>query len=201
MRLKEVSKKVWRYLNKDSWDSWLVSLVLIAIVIKFIFFPTLALVTGSPLPLVVVESCSMYHESNFEEWWSKNANWYETRNITKEEFLDFQYKNGINKGDIFLVIGKRSYSEGDIIIFKPNTNSTSPNPLIHRLIQTSPYGTKGDHNSDQLTGNNNNLKTDERSILDENVLGKVFLRIPFVGWAKLIFFEPLRQSQDKGFCK
>lgn len=201
MELKRVPKKVWVYLNKDSWDSWLVSLLLIALTIKFILFPLLAFVTGSTLPLVVVESCSMYHESNFEEWWSKNSGWYEQKGITKEQFLEFKYKNGINKGDIFLVTGDKSYEIGDIIIFKPNPESLSPNPIIHRLIDIDPYGTKGDHNSDQLRQERNTLRTDETNIPKEAILGKVSFRIPLVGWAKLIFFEPLRNPEDRGLCK
>ena len=69
--------KFWAFLKKDTWQSWLVSLILIIIIIKFIFFPGLSFLTSSPLPLVVVESCSMYHESSFDSWWNSNAAYYE----------------------------------------------------------------------------------------------------------------------------
>ena len=61
MDVKESLKKFWAFLQEDSWQSWVVSLILIIIIIKFVFFPLLSFVTGTTLPLVVVESCSMYH--------------------------------------------------------------------------------------------------------------------------------------------
>ena len=86
-------KKFWNFLKKDTWQSWIVSIILIIVFIKFIFFPVLSLLTGSPLPLVVIESCSMYHESNFEEWWSKNSEWYNGKDISKQEQLFFYIVN------------------------------------------------------------------------------------------------------------
>ena len=103
-------RKTIDFLKEDSWQSWIVSLILIFIVIKWIFFPLLTIVTGSPLPLVVVESCSMYHESDFNEWWSRNAVWYESRNISKTDFESFSFKSGLNKGDNF----KFLYDFGDL---------------------------------------------------------------------------------------
>jgi len=73
MQTKEILTKFWKFLNEDSWQSWIVSLILIVLFIKLILFPGLSYLTGSSLPLVVVESCSMYHESNFDSWWDKNA--------------------------------------------------------------------------------------------------------------------------------
>jgi len=181
-------KKFWRFLQKDTWPSWIVSILLIVISIKFILFPTISLITGSPLPLVVIESCSMYHESGFEEWWIKNSAWYESNNITKTEFLSYSFKNGLNKGDIILVIGKKEYKKGDIIIF----NAATAHPLIHRLINTAPLSTKGDHNTVQLSI--------EKTIAKEAVIGKSFLRIPLLGWIKLIFFEPFRPEYERGLC-
>ena len=103
-------KKFWKFLNEDSWQSWLVSLVLIVVIIKFIFFPALSFITQTPLPLVVVESCSMYHESNFEDWWEKNSGWYESKEIAYEEFKEFPFRSGLNKGDIIFVWGRSEYN-------------------------------------------------------------------------------------------
>ena len=93
MKLKESLKKFWRFLKKDTWQSWLVSLILAFIFIKFLFFPFLSWILATPLPLVVVESCSMYHESSFDSWWASNGGWYESRAISKEEFQEFNFKN------------------------------------------------------------------------------------------------------------
>jgi hypothetical protein len=181
-------KQFYAYLKKDTWDSWLVSLLLIVVFIKFIFFPGLSLITGAPLPIVVVESCSMYHESGFEEWWNKNHAWYETNGIKKPEFREFSFKNGLNKGDIIFVWGHSEYQKGDIIIF----NAQAKHPLIHRIVTENPISTKGDHNSDQL-----NI---EKNISEENIIGKSAIRVPLIGWLKLIFFEPFRSPSQRGFC-
>ena len=198
MDVKESLKKFWAFLQEDSWQSWVVSLILIIIIIKFVFFPLLSFVTGTTLPLVVVESCSMYHESNFETWWGQNGAYYESRNITKEQFYDFKMKNGLNKGDILIVTGENEPEIGDIIVFE----AKSRHPLIHRIISLDPTGTKGDHNTAQLVLGNNQYGIDETSINQEQIIGKAsFKVIPLLGWIKLIWFEPLRPASDRGFCR
>lgn len=196
-------KKFWEFLKKDTWQSWLVSVILIIILIKLIIFPTLTFITGSPLPLVVVESCSMYHEAPLEEWTNKNSAYYESFNISQSDFQDFPMKNGLNKGDIIFVWGKStSYNVGDIIIFQPNSEALTQTPIIHRIITDSPIGTKGDHNSQQLQFANNINNIDETSITKSQIIGKASFKVlPFVGWIKLIFFEPFRPDYQRGLCK
>jgi len=140
-------KRFWDFLKQDTWQSWLVFLILIVIFIRLIFFPTLSFITSTPLPLVVVESCSMYHSSSFDSWWTSTGEWYEENNIEKSEFENFPFKNGLNKGDIIFVWGRSSYKLGDVIIFQADTK----NPIIHRVIVRSPIGTKGDNNLNQLS--------------------------------------------------
>lgn len=183
-------RRFWKFLNEDSWKSWLVSLILAFLIIKFIFFPTLGFATGSILPLVVVESCSMYHgTSNFDLWWEQNSAWYESRGINKTDFEDFSFKSGLNKGDIVLVYGRGNYEVGDIIIFK----SDFTNPIIHRMIDDGPIATKGDNNFGQLV--------QERNITEDKIIGKAAARVPGLGWIKLIFFEGTRPSEQRGFCR
>jgi len=199
-QIKEYIKKFWNYLKQDTWHSWLVSLIILYLVIRLVFFPLMSFVTGSPLPLVIVESCSMYHHSAFDNWWDTHSSWYEAKDISKEEFSAFSYKNGLNKGDILLVLKRDNYNEGDIIIFKPNPESTSPNPIIHRIISENPFATKGDNNLAQLSANNNLYRIDETSIPTSNILGKAVLRIPLAGWLKLIWIEPFRAEAERGLC-
>jgi signal peptidase I len=186
-------KQFYNYLKKDTLDSWIVSLVLIIVFIKLIFFPGLSFVTGSPLPLVVVESCSMFHSTGLDEWWdsSENSKWYESNDITKEEFSNSAFHNGLNKGDIIFVWGRSSYNLGDIIIFTSQTQ----HPLIHRVVSLEPTSTKGDNNPTQLP---NKL---ESNIKEEQIIGKAAVRIPLIGWVKLIFFELSRSPSQRGFCK
>ncbi len=181
-------KKLWNFLKEDTWQSWLVSLILVILIIKLLIFPFLSFATGSSLPLVVVESCSMYHDSSFDTWWNSNEAKYQDFEINKENFSSFSLKNGINKGDIILVSGKNSYEIGDVVIFVANTK----NPIIHRLIETGPYETQGDNNPTQLEI--------EKSIPEDRILGKAVTRIPLVGWIKLIFFELTKSKSQRGLC-
>src|SRR3989338_3963092 len=197
-------KKAWTFLKEDSWSSWIVSLILIVLFIKLAFFPVLSLIFGSPLPLVIVESCSMYHDSSFAEWWAGNEAYYSQFGISKSDFQDYRFKNGLNKGDIIIVWGKSEYKKGDIIIFRANQNSLQKNPIIHRVIEEKDgsVGTKGDNNPNQLkSGDPGNLgNIDETAIGSSQILGKAVGKIPFLGWIKLIFFEYSRPEYSKNMC-
>ena len=189
MNVKEAVKKAWEYLKKDTWDSWLVSIILVVIFIKFVFFPILSLITAASLPLVVVESCSMYHEADYPEWWAKSAAWYENNGLTRADFDSFSFQGGLNKGDIIITWGRAEYKKGDVIIYSAPTKY----PIIHRIISDEKIATKGDHNPSQLYF--------EEEISKEQIIGKAIARIPLAGWLKLIFFEPFRPSEQRGFCK
>lgn len=185
-------QQIWRFLQEDTWQSYIVSILLIIIGIKFVFFPLLAFVTQTPLPLVVVESCSMYHNDDVDEWWNANEVWYTTHGISKEQFNSFPFRNGINKGDIIIVWGRGTYEKGDVIIF----NAAIKYPIIHRIVTISPLSTKGDN------GRTNPEQLDrEKEIQEEAIMGKAVGRIPFLGWVKLIFFEPGKSPSDRGLCK
>ena len=193
----------WNFVwNGDSLLSWITFIVLAVIFIKFIFFLFLTLITGTSLPLVIVESCSMYHGESFDNWWDKNGEWYEERGIYKNEFNNFRFKNGFNKGDIFLILGvkKENIEIGDIIIF---SGGNYERPIIHRVIGLNPLETKGDNNPKQLGINNMNPEQiDETNIEEERIIGKATpIRIPYLGWAKLIFYEPFRTRGQRGLCK
>ena len=182
-------KKFWAFLKEDTWQSWLVSLVLAFVIIKFIFFPVLSFTLGTSLPLVVVESCSMYHQSDFDNWWAQGGAWYENQDISKSLFTSFPFRSGLNKGDIVIVSGHGSVELGDVIIFE----SSYKYPLIHRLVTTDVLSTKGDNNVGQLSA--------EVVIPEEAILGKAIVRVPALGWIKLIFFEGSKSSGQRGFCK
>ncbi len=208
-------KKTWHWIwNSDSLLSWIVALIIIFIFVKYIFFPILSLVMGTSLPLAGVESSSMDHQIvnddfgnlnlcgaqysdeekeyvDFNEYWELCGNWYEEHNISKETFLTFDLKNGFKKGDILIVWGRFSPGIGDIIIFKPNEDSRAPRPIVHRIIKidNSIIQTKGDHNREQLSRENNVYKTDETEISEEQIIGKVIFKIPYLGWFKIWVME------------
>ncbi len=200
--LKKYLDKFWFLLWKDdSFKGWLFSVVFIFIFIKFVFFPVLSLVTGTPLPLAIVESCSMYHEgnliSNYGEWFDRHQDKYLNFAINEETFKEFWFKNGLNKGDILFVIGTKAEKVeiGDVVIF----NAAQRNPIIHRVIEIREedgnkiFSTIGDNNNGQLEF--------EKRVSSDQIIGKPVLKIaPYVGWVKLIFFEKTKPNSDRGFC-
>lgn len=195
--MKQKIKKFWEFLKEDSWQSFIVSLFIIIILIRFILFPLLSFITASPLPLVLVESCSMYHHDSFDEWWEINSEKYSPLGISKEDFEKFQLNHGLNKGDIVILWNHGNYEIGDIAVFTPSEEFNLPHPIIHRIVETNEdfFSTLGDNGR-----TNPGQAGFEKNIPQEAVLGKAVGRIPYVGWIKLIFFEPFRQQQDRGFC-
>lgn len=212
-------KKFWYWIwNSDSILSWIVALVIIYVFIKYIFFPGLGFVMGTSLPLAGVESSSMDHQIasddfrnyglcgnsysrdekkyiNFDEYWYNCGEWYEGRNISKEDFKNFYMHNGFRKGDIVVVWGRFEPKIGNIIIFKPNPESTAPHPIVHRVVSVEEVDgkkilqTKGDHNKDQLKAGNNPYDTNEIHIEEEQIIGKVVFKIPLLGWFKIWVME------------
>jgi hypothetical protein len=223
MNLKELwreVKKAWDWIwNSDSILSWIVALAIIFIFVKYIFFPTLSLITGSSLPLAGVESSSMDHQIvkdqtniyslcgkpfskenvnhiNFDEYWEICGGWYEEREISKDRFAGFSFKDGFKKGDIIVVWGRFTPKVGDVVIFQTNPESTAPRPIIHRIVSVDEEGiiqTKGDHNANQLTRENNFYRTDETKIYPEQIIGKAIFKIPYLGWVKIWVTEIVKR--------
>jgi signal peptidase I len=202
-KVKKFWNKFWFIVWKDnSLKGWVISIIFLFILIKFIFFPLLELATGTALPLVIVESCSMYHEgnvfSNQKEWWTDHNSKYEKFSITKEEFGDFPLKKGFNKGDILFAISKKpdKIEIGDVIIFDANYR----NPIIHRVIEIK--DTKEGRIFSTIGDNNNGQLSIEANIKEEQIMGKAVVRlVPYLGWAKLAFFELQRPPSERGFCR
>ncbi|MBI2046731.1 hypothetical protein HYT26_01020 [Candidatus Pacearchaeota archaeon] len=147
-------KDFWKWLwNSDSIWSWVVFFILAFILIRVVFFSLASFATGSTLPFVVIESCSMNHPGflgEFEGWWRDYGAWYNERNITKDQFQGFKYNTGMKMGDIIVVSKRSEIKLGDVIIFQTNKEAVSKRPIIHRAISLNPLATKGDYNSKQL---------------------------------------------------
>ena len=205
-------RKFWFLLWEDnSLKGWLFSLVFLFVFIKFIFLPGLSLVTGTSLPLAIVESCSMYHDGNifstFDSWFDRHEDKYSEWSIAKEEFSSFSLRRGFSKGDILFIVGANpeTLDVGDIILFNSGMKGT---PVIHRIVQIKEidgeriFTTMGDNNNGLLVPENNGAGVDEREITSDQLVGKAVFRVtPWFGWAKLIFFENLRSVSEKGFCQ
>ena len=203
--IKNFFKKFWNLLWKDdSFKGWTFAIIFFFLFIKFIFFPLLSLATGTVLPLAIVESCSMHHKgtlfSNFDDWWEKHDTKYDEYTIEKQDFSGGflnKFRRGFTKGDILFIVGVKpeKIKIGDTIIFEANQQ----NPIIHRVIDINQeqdiytFSTIGDNNKEQLIL--------EKTINQEQIIGRaVFRVVPFIGWGKLIFFEHLKPSEEKGIC-
>jgi len=183
-------KKIWHFIwEEDSIWSWIVNVILAFILIKFMIFPLLGLILGSVVPVVAVVSSSMEHPGTFDEFWEKPAvcaeglclqrEYYAEREISKEDFQKFKFKNGFNKGDVMVLTSAKNAEIGDTIVFI----AANGRPIIHRIIGLDPLQTKGDNNAAQLTTNQIN----EVGINQESILGKASLRIPYIGYVKIAF--------------
>ena len=188
--MQSTSQKVWHFIWHDEgvW-SLLVNIVLSIILIKFIIFPILGFILGTSHPVVAVVSSSMEHDGSFNVWWNSTAfcgaqictqeQWYAQYNITEDAFNEFDYKNGFNKGDIMILTSPKNAEVGDTIIFISNDGR----PIIHRMISQNPSQTKGDHNQAQIV----NAEINEKNVLKERIIGKASLRIPYLGYIKILF--------------
>jgi signal peptidase I len=199
-------RRIWRFLwFEDSPASWIVSIVLAFLIVKFIIYPVIGLVLGTGFPIVAVVSESMQHKADcsgdcdtyricgegvdqggfysLNEYWSVCGEWYENREITRGEFMEFPFKNGFNKGDIMILIGKeaKDIKVGDVVVFDGNLNY----PIIHRAVakwqkeETYYFETKGD--------NNGMPSGSESEIHEDKLLGKAVIRLPLLGWVKIWF--------------
>jgi len=184
-------RRFWKFLQKDTWPSFVLTLIIAFVLIKFIFFPGLALLTGTTLPLVIVESCSMHHHNpGFEAVFESSV--YEENGIGIRASDSWDFYNGFSKGDVIFVVGAKDVEVGEVVIF----NGGARHPLIHRVIRADEtYATKGDNyktNSQQLTS--------EKNISEDQLIGKALFKVPAIGWIKLIFFEGTRPSRERGLC-
>ena len=81
------------------------------------------------------------------------------------------------RGDMILVYGHDEINVGDIIVFDVPDRRY---PIIHRVHDMNEFiTTKGDHNS-----NIDTWKTKK-----EDIHGKAILKIPLLGWVKILFVE------------
>ncbi len=201
---KSKAKRAWKFFwHDDSLASWLANMVVAFLVIYFIVYPVLGSALGTSFPIVAVLSESMQHnihdenlcgqsmdrstwKDSFDNYWDLCGYWYEQRNITKEQFTDFPLKNGFNKGDVIILYKPNNIQVGDVLIFQGNR----PQPIIHRVVKVwqedsnTYYQTKGDHNGDSITG-----ALGESKISKDRLLGKGVIRLPYLGWVKILFVE------------
>lgn len=197
MSLKDSTKKIWNFIWYDEsvW-SWITNIILAFVIVKYLFYPVLGFLLGTQYPIVAVVSGSMDHTNSFNEWWEsvcriehiseesiKQKDIYGKFNITNKDFMNFKFYNGFNRGDIMILISSNNFKIGDVLVFNSNHKF---DPIIHRVITKNEnfFKTKGDANC---------LIADfEEKVPKEKAIGKAFIRIPLLGWVKIIFVELIK---------
>ena len=182
-----ILKKTWHFIwEEDSLLSWVVNIILAIILIKFIVYPGLGLAFGTGFPIVAVVSDSMEHSGMpFDSWWAVQHGFYDSKNISLQEFKAMHFQNGFNKGDLMVLFGTKpdTVKIGDVIVFMAG----QPDPIIHRVVsikkenQTYTFETKGDKNNAQIVTS----WLDETNVRQSAIVGKAVLRIPYLGWVKI----------------
>lgn len=187
MNTRVILKKVWHFIWEDNsiW-SWIVNVLLAFVIIKWVLYPGIGLVLGTTHPIVAVVSGSMEQDGSFNSWWDSEcqnsnkktqAEIYTSLGITKEQFTNFRFHNGFNKGDLMVIRKATAPKIGDVIIFKAESVAE---PIIHRVVANNKnLKTKGDHNCGSSGF--------EESIAQEKVIGRAIARIPYLGWIKILF--------------
>lgn len=201
MKYKQM-KKAWDKYT-EGWTGTIIYLVL-GFLIAYGLNIGLGYALGTETPVVAVFSCSMEHSSinnwychsspnqicgksiennpsSIDEYWNICGNWYESNNISKDVFKSFIFKDGLTVGDMILVYGGNNANVGDIIIFDTNVRKY---PIIHRIYKLNDDGTF-------LTKGDNNEYPDnwDPRLNKNNIHGKAVLKIPLLGWVKILFVE------------
>jgi len=200
--VKDYLKLFWNFLwNEDSIWSWIVNILLAFIIIKFLLYPGIGLVLGTNLPVVAVISESMSHDGSFDTWWNSpaictygniskscsQADWYSLKGISKDEFEKYSMHNGFNKGDIIILRGTTfdDLKVGEVLVYQSKLSY----PVIHRVVQKDDViETKGDHNQEQIL----NPQLNERYITKDQMIGRAWLKIPYMGYVKIFFVEAMQ---------
>ena len=193
--IKGIYRRFIRFLNEDSFLSWIVNIALAFVLIRFIVYPLLGLVLGTSFPIVAVVSGSMEHPGGFDEWWGSpaivdgnrltQADYYAQYSIGMEDFREFSFRNGFNTGDIKVLRGvpAEDLEVGDVIVFRTDGRD----PIIHRVIEKN---LNGDSVTFVTKGDNNPVSYEfESEITEDEIIGKSIFRIPFLGYVKIWFFD------------
>ena len=150
--------------------------IIIAFVVAWMFYQSLAAVTGTGMPIVSVVSDSMLHSDSFDSWWQSKGQYYSSKGVQRETFTSFAAPGGLECGDILFVVGDPDPDIGDIVIYsKPGFGYT----IVHRIVEKTAggYVTKGDNNDVQ-----------DAPILSQQVQGRMAFVMPLLGAPRLMLY-------------
>ena len=184
--MKKFLKALWHFIwEDDSILSWIANVILAFLLVKFIIYPVLGFMLGTGFPVVAVISSSMEHNGlGFDSWWDNNKNWYITEDIQKDDMRKAIFNNGFNKGDIIILVGKKpkDMERLDVMVYASDSYKY---PIIHRVVQID----NADSGIEFVAKGDNNKVSDPAPVSEKQLLGKAVLRIPMLGWIKILFTE------------
>lgn len=160
---RRVKERVWENFK------YVVFGVIAAYLLNFGF----GLALGTEMPIVAVVSSSMTHDSSIPR---VHYEFLENElGYSEEEIDSWPVGNGFTMGSVLVVkgISGDELKVGDVIVYKIDSQKT---PIVHRIIEFNgeEMTTKGDHNPAVDPWKPN------------EILGKVVLKIPYLGWPKLL---------------
>lgn len=209
---KNLFGKFWYFIwHEDSMESWMINIVLAFILIKYLVYPGLGFVFATTHPIVAVVSGSMYHGNGFDDYWINGGGWYDDNGVSKSLFNTFPMRNGFSKGDIMVLRGvsSKDLEIGDIIVFISAQDRPRPDPIIHRIVAKNEvngeiiFGTKGDNyrtNNKPINGCDFNGCLYESDIKANQIIGKAFIRVPYLGYVKIWAVDFACMFNDFNFC-
>jgi endonuclease V-like protein UPF0215 family/signal peptidase I len=126
---------------------------LFALLLAWLFIQGMGILLNTSSPLVVVESESMQHPSNWKDWHLLNG----------LEPSTYGFQGGMGVGDIIIVKGDglKDINVGDVIVYqKLDCNSNSGGePIIHRVIGTADVSGEGVQTTGAVTYADGLIKT------------------------------------------
>ena len=167
---------IQRFLGHHTVHGVLEFLLMLAI-LYFLFTGVVTLVLRTDSYWMGVTSQSMLHKDDYS--WRQ---YYIDRGIDTSKF---PIQGGFERGDLIIVQGIGSFSEvkiGDVVVLDQGSGVI---PLVHRVVSiwdengSARFMTKGDANTSSLSS--------EISNRPEQIIGKVILVIPKLGYISLWF--------------
>ncbi len=158
---------------------------------KLFLIPVFLLIFKTKIPFNVIISESMtHHNLNFEKWWKLNGLYFRKFNITKKEFKNFPFVEGLNVGDLVFIIGKnkKEIKKGDIIVYHVIYNGKGMD-IIHRVIKIKQIN--GERCFETVGDNNKGIQMPfEKNIC--NIEGVLVYKIPYLGYPRYLIYKIFR---------
>jgi len=210
-------KKFWNFLwHEDSLTSWIVSIIIAFILVKFIVYPLIGLALGTGFPIVAVVSESMEHRSSPVCLDYKGADCVNESNseyticgqTVEDEGLftlqmywdtcgDWYKENNISKKQFSDFPFENGFNKGDIMVLVGEEAKdinigdvvVFDGGLNYPIIHrvVDEWAEDEDYYLNTKGDNNEGSSSVEMEIGEERIYGKAVFRLPLLGWVKILF--------------